>query len=226
MKHTWKIFPEEEKLILASTNLMRRITSVSKDAVGDMTRDARLSAVMNLFARNRELVHFSVVCFANGGYASTKILTRVALENSLYMRLFNKKPELAKEWFVDPEQFRKDWPVWKTINKLFPSNSSLRENYKVFWGILCNYAHSSFKGWSEIIQGEKIAWLPIFNADYADECIGLVFFVIIHLFKQFINAFEKWIPLTLISEINKLLLRDSTMVRRHFQVVNERGIPI
>lgn len=78
MKRTEDVFPEEMRLILASTNLMRRITSVSRNAPTSPV----LSAIMNLFARNRELVHFSTVCLLNGGYAPAKVLVRVALENS------------------------------------------------------------------------------------------------------------------------------------------------
>jgi len=46
----------------------------------------------------------------------------------------------------------------------------------------------------------------------------MIFFIIIHSFKPFIVAFEKWLSESLIIEINKILPRDSEMVRRHFQV--------
>lgn len=38
MKRTEDVFPEETKLILAGTNLMRRIMSVSKDAIKEFPR--------------------------------------------------------------------------------------------------------------------------------------------------------------------------------------------
>jgi len=106
---TEDVFPDETKLIRASTNLMRRMTKVSKAAISQISSNADLSAIMNLFARNRELVHFSMVCLLNGGYAPTKVLVRTALENTLCLRLFNKKPELAEKWFTSPDQIREKW---------------------------------------------------------------------------------------------------------------------
>jgi hypothetical protein len=220
VKRTWAVFPEEEKLFCASTNLMRRTTGISKDAVTGFDKKPNLSAVMNLFARNRELVHFSLVCTMNGGYAPTKILLRTALENALCMRLFNEKPDLAKEWFANPKQFYSNWTPQKIRNTLFPKESSLRKAYNKFYWRLCDYTHPSFRGWAEQLGNGGIRWRPIFNPDYASECFGLIFFIIVHSFKQFTNklAFQKWLPERLTKEINKLLLRDAQMVRRHFQI--------
>lgn len=218
VNRTQKVFPDEIKLMLASTNLMRRITKMPNEAKEAIKARANLSAVMNLFARNRELVHFSIVCLMNGGYAPTKVLSRVALENTLCMRLFIKKPDLAKEWFLNPERFRKEWAPYKIRDELFPRDSNLWKAYKEFYGKLCNYTHPSFKGWSEQISEKGILWSPIFNADYASECIGLIFFTIVQSFKQFTDSFKKWFPPKLVKEINELLTEDSQIVRRHFQV--------
>lgn len=215
---TEKVFPDETKLMLASTNLMRRVTRISKDAIKEFSVKPDLSAVMNLFARNRSLIHFSIVCLMNGGYAPTKVLSRVALENILCMRLFNKKPNLAKEWSENPERFRKKWTPKKIRDELFPRDSSLWKAYTEFYWKLCDYAHPSSKGWSEQISEKGILWHPIFNEDYASECIGLIFFTIVQSFQQFTNSFKKWFTPKLVKEINEVLTQDSQMVRRHFQV--------
>jgi hypothetical protein len=219
MKRTEQVFPEEIRLILASTNLMRRITSISKDASREFSTNPVLSAIMNLFARNRELIHFSTVCFANGGYASSKVLVRVGLENSLYMRLFRKKPELARDWFSDPERFRREWSPRRIRDELFQTNPTLRTSYSEFYWVLSNYSHPSFKGWSEQIIEHSILWHQVFNADYASECMGLIFFIIVQSCKQFAQVFKQWIPDQMVAEINSLLPRDSQMVRRHFVVI-------
>jgi len=224
MKRTEQIFPEEMRLILASTNLMRRITGVSKNATKEFSTDPVLPALMNLFARNRELVHFSTVCLLNGGYASAKVLARVGLENSLYMRLFRKKPELAKNWFSNPETFRIEWTQKKIREELFSKTPTLWKAYKEFYWVLCNYSHPSFKGWSEHIVGDSILWHPVLNVDYASECIGLIFFILIQSFQQFAHAFKQWIPDRMIAEINSLLTKDSQMVRRHFVVIKNGKI--
>lgn len=219
VRRTWNVFPEEERLILASTNLMRRMTSISKEAVAEMKSQAALSAVMNLFARNRELVHFAVVCLMNGGYASTKVLSRAALENALYMRLFNKKPHLAKKWFTNPDKFRDNWTPQRVRDALFKKGTRLWDSYNRFYWKLCNYSHPSFKGWGELTHETKgILWCPVFNKDYADECIGLVFFIILQSLPPFINTFRKWLPRKLIEELNNVGQKDSQMLRRHFQV--------
>ena len=218
VRRTEDVFPDETILIRASTNLMRRITKVSKDAINEISTNADLSAVMNLFARNRELIHFSTVCFMNGGYAPTKVLSRAALENTLCMRLFNRKPELAKEWFTNPDEFRQEWTPQKIRDELFTGGSSLWNSYNEFYWKLCDYSHPSFKGWSELTHERGIPWCPLFNADYASECIGLVFFIIVQSLKQFAEAFKKWFSPKLTEEVTTLGLKGSQMIRRHFQV--------
>ena len=218
VKHTEKIFPEETKLILASTNLMRRITSVSKEAFSEISTKPNLSAIMNLFARNRELIHFSTVCMMNAGYAPTKALSRAALENTLCMRLFNKRPELAKKWFMNPDKFRQKWTPQKIRDELFPKGSSLWHSYNEFYWKLCAYQHPSLDGWKELIHKKGIPWRPIFNPDYASECIGLIFFIIVQSLQQFAEAFKKWFTQKLTEEVNNLGLKGSQMLRRHFQV--------
>lgn len=215
---TKKVFPEETTLMLASTNLMRRVTSVSKEAIKEFSEEPNLSAVMNLFARNRSLVHFSIVSLMNGGYAPTKILSRASLENILCMRLFNKNPDLVEEWFENPDSFRREWTPKRIRNKLYPEGSRLWKAYGKFYGNLCSYTHPSFKGWSEQVSDKGILWLPVFNPDYASECIGLIFFTIVQSFKEFVDSFRKWFSPKLIKQINKLLTQDSQMVRRHFIV--------
>jgi hypothetical protein len=217
MKRTEYVFPEETKLILAGTNLMRRITSVSKDAIKEFPSNPSLSAIMNLFARNRELVHFSMICLTNGGYASTKVLSRVALENILCMRLFKDKPDLATEWFSSPVKFRENWPPGKIRDELFSRDSSFNKAYRVFYEQLCNYSHPSFRGWSEQILKESILWHPVFSADYASECIGLIFFVIVQSLILFKDSFRKWLPENFIVDINNILPKSLQMVRKHFK---------
>jgi len=219
MKRTEQVFPEEIRLILASTNLMRRVTHISKDAVGEFSTNPVLPAIMNLFARNRELIHFSTVCLLNGGYASSKVLVRVGLENALYMRLFRKNDALARDWFSDSERFRRKWAPKRIRRELFQTNPTLWKSYSEFYWVLSNYSHPSFKGWSEQIIERSIFWHPVFNADYASECMGLIFFIIVQSFEQFAQVFKKWIPDRMVAEINSLLPKDSQMVRRHFVVI-------
>jgi len=221
VNYAQRVFPEEMRLILATTNLMRRITSISKHTIEEFPKNPRLPAIMNLFCRNRELVHFATVCLVNGGYASSKVLMRVGLENSLCMRLFNKRADLAKEWLSNPEQFGKEWTPKKIREELFPKGSRLWKAYNVFYGELCNYAHPSFKGWSEQTYGKNILWRPVFNADFASECIGLIFFIMVHSFDCLTKPFKQWFTDSMIKEINELLHKDSQMVRRHFQVQKE-----
>lgn len=218
IKRTEDIFPDETKLILASTNLMRRITKVSKDAINEFDAKPHLPAIMNLFARNRELVHFSMVCLMNAGYAPMKVLSRAALENTLCMRLFNKNTDLAGKWSTNPEKFGKKWTPQKIRDVLFPRNSDLWKAYNEFYWKLCYYAHPSAKGWGELIYEKSILWHPIFNEDYTSECIGLIFFIIVQSLQQFAEAFKEWLPSNLIEEANKLGLKGSQMIRRHFQV--------
>ena len=218
MKRTEDIFPDETKLILASTNLMRRMTKVSKDAIDEITTKPNLSAVMNLFTRNRELVHFSMVCLMNAGYAPMKVLSRAALENTLCMRLFSKHPDLARRWFMNPDEFRKEWKPQMVRDELFSKGSSLWHSYNEFYWKLCDYAHPSLKGWSELIYERSILWHPIFNEDYASECIGLIFFIIVQSLQQFAEAFKKWFTPKMVEEVNNIGLKCSQMIRRHFQV--------
>lgn len=218
IQQTEKIYPDEIELILTSTNLMRRITSVSKDAIKEMSEKPNLYAVMNLFARNRELVHFSTVSMMNAGYSPTKVLSRAALENTLCMRLFNKKPELAQKWFTNPDEFRKEWKPHNIRDELFLRKSSLWKSYNHFYWGLCNYSHPSFRGWMELIHEKSVLWRPIFNEDFASECIGLTFFIIFHSLQQFAEAFKEWFDPQLLKEVYNTGLQVSQMIRRHFQV--------
>ena len=68
VNRTEKVFPEELILLRASTNLMRRVTSIADKVLSHSDTRADLKAVFDLFSRNRDLVHFSIVCLLNGGY--------------------------------------------------------------------------------------------------------------------------------------------------------------
>jgi len=148
---------------------MRRITKVADKALPYFDEQPSLRAVMELFCRNRELAHFSIVCMVNAGYSETKILSRVAIENLLLMRLFAIMPDVADTWFSDPEMFRKEWTP-KKIRKTVFSNVPKRETgYETYYWLLCNYTHPSFKGWYEIFkrQNERvlIGGRPEFNPE-------------------------------------------------------------
>lgn len=218
IRRTEKIFPDEIGLILTSTNLLRRLTTVSKEAFNEISAKPELFAIFNLFARNREIVHFSTVCMMNGGYATTKILLRAALENTLSMRLFRKKPELAKTWLANPDKFREKWKPQRIRDELFTKDSSLWKSYNYFYWRLCDYAHPSFRGWAELYYDRSILWHPIFNKDYVSECVGLIFFIVVHTLQQFAEAFRIWLDPKLVEEVNVIGLKDSQMIRRHFQV--------
>ncbi|MCJ7559042.1 hypothetical protein MUO79_00290 [Candidatus Bathyarchaeota archaeon] len=130
---TEKVFLEETTLLRASTNFMRRVTRVADNASSHFDTQPSLRAIMDLFCRNRELVHFSIVCMVNGGYPETKILSRVAMENFLLMRLFNLRPALANDWFSDPAKFRAKWAPGKVRKAVFANIPSRAKSYEEFY---------------------------------------------------------------------------------------------
>jgi hypothetical protein len=222
MRKTEGIFPDEIRLLLKSTNYMRRVTRVAEVAIPTFDKQPYLRAVMDLFCRNRELSHFSVVCLLNGGYAETKILSRVAMENYLLIRLFNLKPELSELWFSNPEAFRKQWEPKKIRKTLFGNSPTKLEGYQKHYSALCDYSHPSFKGWIELMKRVDdsilIASSPEFNADYASECIGLIFYAVIQSVKGFRVAFEQWYTQELRLEEDTLMKKVFEMVTRYFEV--------
>lgn len=216
-KRTEQVFPDGIKSILANTNLMRRATD-PKTHHPDLTKSAHGGATFLLFSRNRELIHFSTVCLLHGGYSSVKVLVRAAYESGLYMRLFNKMPDLAEEWFRDTEKFRGKWGMGKTQETLFLKGSSLYNSHKKFYGELCKYAHPSFEGWREQRYGSNVLWRPWFNAENAEESIGLVFYVIAQTWIAFLAAMEKQISKDFLHEINSQKKNIGEMLERHFVV--------
>lgn len=107
IKKTEDVFREETIILRASTNFMRRLTKSSREALPHFDKQPNLRAIMELFCRNRELAHFSIVCIVNAGYAETKILSRVSMENFLLMRLFAIRPVLASTWISVPREIQK-----------------------------------------------------------------------------------------------------------------------
>jgi hypothetical protein len=222
MKQTERVFPEEITVLRGVTNFTRRVTRISKTAVNRFNERPHLQAIMDLFCRNRDLVHFSLVCLLNGGYAETKILSRAGLENFMLIRLFNLKPAIAKDWFSNPDEFRKRWSpeaIRKTVFAAMPSRS---DSFAKFYGILCSYTHPSFNGWIELMSkkqdGVYIGCRPEFNSDYASECIGFVSWVAIQSIKGYSDAFAEWLTDELILETNKLMPKLHEIVTRHFEV--------
>ena len=195
IKKTEQIFPEETMILRASTNLMRRLTKCSAKAVSYFESQPNLRAIMELFCRNRELSHFSIVCMVNAGYAETKI-SRVALENFLLMRLFQKKPELSILWLSNPKQFKKKWSPEKVRKEVFIQKPERALNYAKFYWLLCDYTHPSFNGWYEIFKSINnqtcIGSRPEFNSDFSSESIGLICFSIIQSVKVYADAFRPW----------------------------------
>jgi hypothetical protein len=133
IKQTELIFPDETLLLRASTNFMRGITTVANEALPFFDKKPSLRAVMELFCRNRELTHFSIVCMVNAGYSETKILTRVGIENMMLMRLFSVVPDVADTWFADPEKFRKEWTPRKIRQTVFSNVPKREKNYETFY---------------------------------------------------------------------------------------------
>jgi hypothetical protein len=222
IEQTQKIFPEEILILRASTNFMRRITKVADKALPYFDKQPILRAVMELFCRNRELTHFSIVCMVNAGYSETKILSRVAIENFLLMRLFAIRPDIADTWFSDPEKFRKEWKPEKIRRTVFTNIPKRATNYETFYWLLCDYTHPSFKGWYEIFkrQNERvlIGARPEFNPDYSSECIGLICFVAIQSIKVYVDFFKKWLDENILNEANNLMPKLFEIVTRHFEV--------
>jgi hypothetical protein len=216
-KTTEQVFPDAIKSILANTNLMRRTTD-PKNHNPDVRKLAHGSATILLFSRNRELIHFSTVCLLHGGYSSVKVLVRAAYENALYMRLFNKMPRLADEWFRDTERFREKWVMGKTRQTLFQKGSSLYDSHTRFYGELCKYAHPSFEGWREQLHGGGVLWRPMFKTDNAEESMGLIFYVIVQTWKAFLAALEKQISKDFLPEIYGRMKNNVEMLDRHFVV--------
>jgi len=217
-----KIFPEETLILRATTNFMRRITKVADKAIPYFNKQQSLRAIMELFSRNRELAHFSIVCMVNAGYSETKILSRVAIENVLLMRLFAIRPDIADMWFSDPDKFRKEWQPKDIRKAVFAKVSRREKNYEKFYWLLCDYTHPSFKGWFEIFKRQKngvvIGARPEFNPDYSSECIGLICFVAIQSIKVYLDFFKKWLDENMLREANNLMPKLFEIVSRHFEV--------
>jgi hypothetical protein len=219
---TEKVFPEEIIILRATTNFMRRLTKVANQALPYFDQQPSLRAVMELFCRNRELTHFSIVCIVNAGYSETKILSRVAIENFMLMRLFSAMPDVAHTWFSDPEKFRKDWTPKKIRQTVFSKVPKRATSYDAFYWLLCDYSHPSFKGWYEIFkrQNERvlIGARPEFNAEYSSECIGLVSFVSLQSVKIYVDFFKAFFDENMLNEINSLMPKLFEIVTRHFEV--------
>lgn len=219
---TEKVFPDEFRLLLTSLNFMRRLTSIADRLVTQYNEQSNLRATMDLFCRNRDLIHFSIVCLVNGGYSETKILIRVAIEHFLLIRLFQQNPLLAEEWFSNPKKFQRKWKPQKIRKSVFKEKPQRIESYAKFYSLLCDYHHGSFKGWIEIMKKRKektyILWHPEFNPDYTSECMGLLGWVTIQSISGYITAFQEWLTDDLKSEANRLMPKVHEMVTRHFVV--------
>ena len=178
---------------------------------------------MELFCRNRELAHFSIVCMLNAGYSETKILSRAAFENLLLMRLFMIKPEIAGVWFSDAEKFREKWRPKKIRKSVFSSIPEQLAGYENFYSLLCDYTHPSFEGWFELFKREKnnvvIGAKPELNSEYASECIGLICFIALQSVDVYVKLFQKWMGENTLNEANNILMpKVLHIVKRHFQV--------
>ena len=222
IKKTEDVFPEETMILRASTNFMRRLTQSSREALPHFDKHPNLRAIMELFCRNRELAHFSIVCMINAGYAETKILSRVSMENFLLMRLLVIRPDLASTWFVNIEKFRCEWSPKEVRKAVFNKKPERGSNYERFYWLLCDYTHPSFKGWFELFRrqndGVFISSRPEFNPDYASECIGLICFAMIQSVKVYVDSFKPWMDQKVVDEANRLMPKLHEMVTRHFEV--------
>ena len=226
MNETQKIFPEETTVLLATTNFMRRVTTVANKALPYFDQQPSLRAVMELFCRNRELAHFSIVCMLNAGYNETKILSRAGFENVLLMRLFMKEPDIASLWFSDSAKFKETWKPYKIRKAVFLNHPEAREGYDNFYSLLCDYAHPSFKGWFEMFKRQKsltvIGAKPELNSEYVSECIGLVCFIALQSIDVYVKFFQKWMDEKTLNEANSILMpRVLDIVKRHFKGARE-----
>ncbi len=147
-----------------------------------------------------------------------RVLMRVAYENGLYMRLFNKTLHLAQEWLRDTEKFREKWTIGKIRQMLFQKGSSLCNSHTKFYGELCKYAHPSSEGGREQRREGGILWRPMFNADNAEESIGLVLYVIVQTWRAFAAAMEKQVSKDFLEEIYSQMKKNSGMLERHFVI--------
>ena len=158
----------------------------------------------------------------NAGYAETKILSRVSMENFLLMRLFEIRPDLAGEWFSNSDKFRKKWTPQEIRETVFKEKPERATNYERFYWLLCDYTHPSFKGWYELFKkqnnGVFIGSSPEFNPDYESECIGLICFAMIQSMKVYVDVFKPWIDEKMLDEANNLMQKLYQIVIRHFEV--------
>ena len=194
MNETQKTFPEETIALLATTNFMRRVTKVANKALPYFDKEPALRAVMELFCRNREIAHFSMVCMLNAGYSETKILSRAAFENLSVMRLLLLKPDVAEIWFSDSEKFRRKWNPTEIRKAVFSRIPEQLAGYDNFYSLLCDYTHPSFKGWFEIFKRKTnsvfIGAKPELNSEYASECIGLIGFIALQSVDVYVKSFK------------------------------------
>lgn len=203
---------------------MRRVTKISPNQVSLLSSEPHLGPSVDLFCRSRELLHFSIVCLVNGGYAEAKILLRAAFENAQLIKLFAIKPDLAKEWIFEPEKFKNQWTPSKVRRTVVSQEANLevRNGSDRIYANFCEYTHPSFNGWMELLRKQDntilISAIPEFNAEYASECIGLICFLMIETLGAYFTVYIKYLSNETCEEAKKLLPKIYEIVIRHFQL--------
>jgi hypothetical protein len=208
---TKQIFPEEIQHIEYGLALLWDLTQPTNDAEKDFPRKPNLLTNRNLFGRNRQLLLNAYFCMLSSNYGTQFVILRTVLENNNLMRLFNLQPIYAFEWLpeekqkqVSPEfqamfccstKERRFNPFWVLENILGEKRQKkAKEDTARIYGQLCDYTHSNFKGWHEIMgkkdNEELLLELPTFSDENAENAITMMLFLIQLSFKTFVETFR------------------------------------
>jgi hypothetical protein len=213
LKKTKGVFPEETGHIEAGLELMRKLTTITKEASKEYPYKPNLYANHNLFARNRQLSLNAYTSLLFSSYGTEFVIIRTILENNNLMRLFNKNPQFAFELL--PENLQKRFTE-ETRNKYGETGASekyfdpkfvrakvfgeqkkakVRDDIDAYYSDLCNYTHPKFQGWKELIfidddEQEKIQNMPMFRDDTAELGVGVALFTMQATFKAIAETFR------------------------------------
>lgn len=211
---TKKAFPEETSTMEFGLELMSYLTKLTQEAVNDFRTNPNYPANLNLFARNRQLLLNAYFCILGSSYGTQFVILRTVLENNNLMRLFNKDPRYAYEWFSNEFQNRFTIETQKKYGQSEKLNVTYKPScvrkvvfekgkekvglgIKEFYEQLCNYTHPNFIGWQELIgymgKNEIIMNKPVFYWKNTYEAIGVTLYLMQLSFKTFVETFKNFV---------------------------------
>jgi len=214
MNRTKKAFPEETQTMEFGLELMSYLTALTRKAVDDFRMNPNYPANLNLFARNRQLLLNAYFCILCSSYGTQFVILRTVLENNNLMRLFNKNPRYAYDWFSEEFQKRFSHETQNKYRRPEKSNVAYKPScvrkeifevgkevvglgIKEFYDQLCNYTHPNFIGWQELIgylgKNEIIMNKPAFYWKNTFKAIGITLYLMQLSFKTFVETFKDFV---------------------------------